>query len=107
MNLFNYIFVFLALNLGSCSTTDELTQEEIQQTLPETIERNVSYGGSNQQAYDMYLPSGRNDRDTKTIIIIHGGSWISGDKADLNGYVSLMQSAFPNHALLRLQICRD
>ncbi|SCY39060.1 Acetyl esterase/lipase [Nonlabens sp. Hel1_33_55] len=102
MNLFNYILVFLALNLGSCSTTDEVTQEEPQQTLPETIERNVSYGESNQQAYDMYLPSGRNDRDTKTIVIIHGGSWISGDKADLKGYVSLMQSAFPEHAIINM-----
>jgi len=103
MNFYTYILLLVTLNIASCSSTDDpVQQERTQQNLPTTIEKNVSYGSSAQQSYDMYLPSGRNSNDTKTLIIIHGGSWISGDKADLNEFVTLTRESFPDHAIINL-----
>lgn len=40
---------------------------------------NVSYGTNRLQNADVYLPANRNS-ETKVIVLVHGGSFISGDK---------------------------
>ncbi|NEU06976.1 alpha/beta hydrolase [Flavihumibacter sp. R14] len=45
---------------------------------------NVRYGLHASQTLDVYLPADRNTA-TKTIIFVHGGFWIGGDKGDLAG----------------------
>lgn len=65
-------------------------------------EFNISYGSDAQQVYDLYLPANRSADTTKTIVIIHGGGWTSGDKHDVSGLVGLVQRALPNHAVVNL-----
>lgn len=63
---------------------------------------NVSYGTSSQQAMDVYLPAGRSTASTKVMIMIHGGAWNAGDKADFNAYVDSMKRREPGYAIFNL-----
>ena len=83
-NILKYLFIFtLLLSTFSCITTDE-TGEIIIDPLEHYQELNVSYGSNSEQVFDIYLPANRSD-DTKIMILVHGGGWTSGDKADRNG----------------------
>ena len=70
-------------------------------SLPAISFLDVSYGTSGQQKADIYLPAGRNEQ-TKTIVVIHGGGWTSGDKSDLTSYVSEFQKRLPGYAIANL-----
>ena len=63
---------------------------------------NVSYGEKPLQNYDIYLPENRTILDTKVLILVHGGSWIGGDKADLNPLVTSLKTNFPSYAIVNL-----
>jgi acetyl esterase/lipase len=51
--------------------------------LKSTDLREVKYGSHISQSADVYLPANRNAQ-TKTIIFIHGGFWLGGDKAEMS-----------------------
>ncbi len=51
--------------------------------LGDTILKDISYAGNAANKLDLYLPGGRTAA-TKTIILIHGGGWNSGDKNELS-----------------------
>ncbi|MCO6461026.1 MAG: alpha/beta hydrolase, partial [Saprospiraceae bacterium] len=71
--------------------------------LPEKEIINVAYGNDPQQKFDIYLPKGRTKAITKTFILIHGGGWTSGDKADFNGGISVLKNAyFPDYAIVNI-----
>lgn len=44
---------------------------------------NLSYGPDTRNKLDIYLPANR-DNNTPFVLLIHGGGWVSGDKADMN-----------------------
>jgi acetyl esterase/lipase len=98
-----YIIAFTLFTTAGCSSTDEATSEPVSNpVLPQSVEKDVSYGSSAQQSYDLYLPKGRTAATTKTVIIIHGGSWVGGDKNDVNGFVTLVQTIFPDYAIVNM-----
>lgn len=100
-------FYFLALGLvlfgSSCSKNDVETvqQETRNDSLPALNYENVSYGESDQQKLDVYLPENRDER-TRMVIIIHGGGWNSGDKSDFNSYITEFQKRLPGYAFANL-----
>jgi acetyl esterase/lipase len=48
--------------------------------------KNIVYGvNDSQQNMDVYLPKKRDVQNTPVVIMIHGGSWITGSKSDFNG----------------------
>jgi acetyl esterase/lipase len=51
---------------------------------------------------DIYLPAGRSANSTKVMILIHGGAWSSGDKADLNPYVDTLKKRLPDYAIVNI-----
>jgi len=63
---------------------------------------NVSYGSNTQQKMDVYLPAGRSESTTKVIIMIHGGGWSTGDKADFNEYVDSLKRREPMYAIFNI-----
>lgn len=71
------------------------------QTLEKTL-LDVSYGSSTEQKMDVYLPANRTATDTKLLIMIHGGSWVSGDKADFNEYLPVFKQRLPGYALFNI-----
>lgn len=91
----------IILFISSCSTNDTIEDVE---TLPqEAIELlNVSYGTSPSQKYDLYLPANRSNLTTKVFVLVHGGSWIGGDKNDMNFLVDILKPAYPDYAIVNL-----
>jgi len=95
--LFILYFFLLIFAANSCSENDEGGSQDT--PLEAETLLNVSYGSDPQQVYDLYLPANRTTNDTKVIFLIHGGGWTEGDKNDMNGTVSLLQSLYPNYAI--------
>ncbi|GAB1309396.1 alpha/beta hydrolase [Urechidicola sp. KH5] len=61
----------------------------------------VSYGSHPSQIYDIYLPSNRSS-STKVFVLVHGGSWVAGDKNDLNFLVAELQNEYPDYAIVNI-----
>jgi acetyl esterase/lipase len=53
----------------------------------------MSYGSSDAQKFDLYLPKSNKSKCTAVVIYIHGGAWSSGDKG---GYDSACRSDAKN-----------
>jgi len=62
---------------------------------------NIQYGNHAQQVMDIYLPDDVT-ATTKTFILLHGGGWSGGSKEQLNYVIPMLNSAFPNHAIVNL-----
>lgn len=96
-----FLCLFLA-TLSSCSNED-LPLE----TVPESTsleyyqELNISYGVDSNQKFDLYLPANRT-LNTKVMILIHGGGWSSGDKADMNGFRDIIRQELPDIAIVNI-----
>lgn len=88
--------------LVSCNNSTDGTDDPAALIPLARTERNLSYGTNSQQTYDLYLPENRSEATTKTVIIVHGGGWTSGDKADVDGLVGLIQRALPSYAVINM-----
>lgn len=72
---------------------------------PDTSERselNVAYGTDALQKLDLYLPAGRSADSTRVLVLIHGGGWIDGDKADFTPAVTVLRQQFPSYAIFNI-----
>ncbi|HEX6335028.1 MAG TPA: alpha/beta hydrolase, partial [Flavisolibacter sp.] len=92
-----YLLVPVML-LASCSKDTE----EAAQSLQPTSIANVSYGAHSAQVMDVYLPGGRTTDCTKAIVMIHGGGWNTGDKADFNEYITVLKQRLPDYAIFNI-----
>lgn len=63
----------------------------------------VSYGPDAQQRMDIYLPSNRSSQNTKVFILIHGGGWSAGSKADFNDAFNFLKARYPQCAIANLE----
>ncbi len=63
--------------------------------------QNISYGSDNQQKMDIYLPANR-DSNTKVFVLIHGGGWSGGDKADFTYLLNSLKTYYPDHAIINI-----
>lgn len=90
--------LIIIVSIASCKKTDTTDPGSI---LSKT-ELNVAYGSDPLQKFDVYLPPNRNVATTRTIIMIHGGGWTSGDKSDFTVYVDTLKRRLPNYAIFNL-----
>jgi acetyl esterase/lipase len=89
-----------AIILISCQK--EKTTAPAPVTVAEKTDINVSYGTDGAQKMDEYLPAGRSTATTKVIILIHGGAWTQGDKADFTSYVDTLKKRIPGYAIFNI-----
>ena len=89
--------LFLMVTVISACKKDEGSQQEMPVTMLD-----VSYGTNAQQKMDIYLPAIRNTTSTKVIIMIHGGGWNTGDKADFDEYVDSLKKREPSYAIFNI-----
>ena len=110
MKLCKFLFFVLVISFFlSCKKTDSGSPGG-GGTNPVTAQTilNVSYGTDAAQKMDVYLPANRSAASTKVIILVHGGGWSSGDKADLStlfaGMVitDTLKTRFPDFALFNI-----
>lgn len=64
--------------------------------------KDLSYGSDPLQKMDVHFPKKRSSDSTVLAVLIHGGSWTNGDKADLNQYIDLLKSRLPGYALANI-----
>ncbi len=69
--------------------------------LTERIILDTAYGTNPLQKMDIYLPAGRTNA-TKVLVLIHGGAWEAGDKAEMNYYKNLLRSKWPEAAIANI-----
>lgn len=100
MKLKQYLVIFLFSSaVISCSKTD--TSVNTVTVAAKTI-LNVSYGPDPLQNMDIYLPAGRRSDSTKVMVMIHGGAWVSGDKADFAAAIDTLKNRLPDYALFNI-----
>jgi acetyl esterase/lipase len=99
VNMRILLLFFLSLLLASCQkeTTGPITDNSRPQTYP-----GQSYGADPQQKMDIFLPAQRSTATTKAIVLIHGGAWTSGDKADFDAYVDTLKRRLPAYAIFNI-----
>jgi acetyl esterase/lipase len=100
-NLFPLAIVFLLLS-ASCNKSDTIITPT-PTPVAETISMNVAYGTDPLQKMDIYLPANRSTTTTKVLIYVHGGAWVTGDKADLNGAgIDSIRKRLPDYAVFNV-----
>ena len=97
-----FLCFFLVFSLG-CSK--DSPDEQTPNVEPEVVEAyealNVSYGPDENQVFDIYLPENRTNA-TKIIILIHGGSWVSGDKSDMDTIKAFISTLHPDVGIINM-----
>ncbi|MFT3980004.1 MAG: alpha/beta hydrolase [Ferruginibacter sp.] len=96
----NFLFALLTISIiaSSCSQ-EELTGDD---QVAASTQLNVAYGSDPAQKADIYLPANRSAASTKVIVMIHGGAWSAGDKADFNAFVDTLKRRMPTYAIINI-----
>ncbi|MES2646399.1 MAG: alpha/beta hydrolase [Bacteroidota bacterium] len=90
----------LVFFISSCSKKDNGIQDPFNPAAALQI-LNESYGTDPLQKADVYLPANRS-AGTKTMILVHGGFWTSGDKTDMDTLLIPLRLADPNLAVVNM-----
>ncbi|WP_047545704.1 alpha/beta hydrolase [Psychroserpens sp. Hel_I_66] len=100
---FSLLLLFVTISSLSCSSDDSSIGNDPGENsnLEFRQELNVSYGNDNDQVFDIYLPANRTT-ETKVMILVHGGGWTTGDKADMNPIKDLIRQDLPNLAIVNI-----
>ena len=97
-----FVLLFsLILLLASCNR-ESLTPETGPSPAQPVAYADLAYGTQDLQKMDIYLPGGRTVSTTKTIVVIHGGAWLDGDKADMTFVVDSLKKRLPGYAFINL-----
>jgi acetyl esterase/lipase len=97
--------MLLALLLSmSIFTSCNRAQESagVQKSVPAKTLLNVAYGRDTLQRMDLHLPANRSADSTPVIVLIHGGGWAGGDKAEFAGAVPVLQQKLPQYAIVNM-----
>ena len=96
------INLLAVITILSCSEKIEpIATADILDTTLEYEELDIVYGDDENQTFDLYLPADRT-ADTKIIILIHGGGWSAGDKAEMDPLKTLLIQDFPDVAIVNM-----
>ncbi|WP_420573738.1 alpha/beta hydrolase fold domain-containing protein [Kordia sp.] len=95
------LFLLLSYACSSDSDMNFVTSNPTEETASQRTLLDVSYGTDADQVYDIYLPQNRT-LATKVIILVHGGGWTSGDKANMANFVELIQQDLPTYAIVNI-----
>ncbi|MFD1161867.1 MULTISPECIES: alpha/beta hydrolase [Hwangdonia] len=104
MNALKSTFLILIITLVAFSCSNETaTEDPITSLDPSKYyeELNISYGEDADQKFDLYLPANRT-ANTKLMVLVHGGGWSAGDKAEMNPIKDLLRQDFPNLAIVNI-----
>jgi acetyl esterase/lipase len=92
--------ISLVLLISSCSKKEDGSPDPLNPAVATQI-LNESYGSDPLQKADVYLPANRSAA-TKTMILIHGGFWTSGDKTDMDTLLVPLKIADPTLAVINI-----
>ncbi len=99
-SVYKLLCLAIIITAGSCTKNEPDTGNE--PGIAAETRLNVSYGTDPLQKMDIYLPEGRTTASTKLLILIHGGSWIGGDKNDHNIMIQQLKDSLPDFAIANI-----
>ncbi len=79
----NFLLFLCSFLLFSCAKNPVETPQEQSIVIKDTLIKDLAYASDGDQKLDLYLPANR-DKNTKLIVLIHGGGWSTGNKGDLS-----------------------
>jgi acetyl esterase/lipase len=85
---------------AACQNTEH--ENFIKKSVPAKTLLNVSYGTDTLQRMDLYLPESRSADSTNVIVLIHGGGWAGGDKAEFAAAIPTLQQMLPQYAIANI-----
>jgi acetyl esterase/lipase len=94
------ICFFLIVFISGCSKKDSQVTDPFD-PLKAKVLVNESYGSNSIYKADIYLPANRSNA-TKTMVLIHGGFWTSGDKSELDTLISPIKTADPSLTIVNM-----
>ncbi len=97
-------FLIFVVTIMFFTCSNEKANEEVITNLDPSEyyqELNISYGEDSDQKFDLYLPANRTV-STKVMLLVHGGGWTAGDKAEMNYIKDLLRQDFPNLAIANI-----
>lgn len=100
--LFPLSVFFLVLFTSCGKGDDDLGGGPAPTPVAASTSLNVAYGTDPLQKMDIYLPANRSTTTTKVLIMIHGGGWTGGDKADFTVFVDTLKKRLPDYAILNI-----
>ena len=106
-NLLKITLLFLIFAISSCKKSNDVVVDTIVTPAPAPPlavqnTNDVAYGADALQKFDMILPAGRTTATTKVLIIIHGGGWTGGDKADMTSFMIALKDSLPTYAFMNI-----
>ncbi|NHE59609.1 alpha/beta hydrolase [Cyclobacterium plantarum] len=99
MKHLKYFFLWFNLILVACIPQEDGPQQQIDFEFKAIS--NVAYGEHERQVYDIYLPANRNE-NTSTILLLHGGGWMEGNKSDMNPFKDFLRDQLPGYAVVNM-----
>lgn len=91
------LLILLTVAIGFVACKKEKDQGPVYETIT-----NVAYGADAKQVMDLYLPADGHAGATKLMVLIHGGAWADGDKADFNVYIDELKRRLPGYAFANI-----
>ena len=101
------VFFSLLFVAFSCNKKEVEPKEDKTDTIPAYNSsvayelQDIKYGNHPQQILDAYLPANRTS-NTKVFVLIHGGGWISGSKADISHFYEVLKQTYPQCAIINI-----
>lgn len=96
---YSFLLLFCIHSLLSCKKKDKTIADD--PAIAKTT-LNVSYGSDPRNKMDVYLPANRSEASTPVMVMIHGGGWAEGDKADFTPFVDTMKRRLPKYAIFNI-----
>ena len=93
-----FLSLFLLFHLACSDDNNEAVVTDVIEAY-ESLD--VSYGPDLNQTFDIFLPANRTNM-TKTIILVHGGSWVGGDKSDMDFFKAYILQRHPNIGIVNM-----
>ncbi len=94
------LLVFVSTALFSCNKDQAI--DNTNSITAKTI-ANVVYGTDAKHRMDIYLPANRRVDSTKVLIMVHGGGWTGGDKADFTAaLIDSLKKRLPGYAIFNI-----
>ena len=98
MRLWCWQSLLLMMVLAGCGKKDAPVVDPFDPTVVKAL-KSERYGSHPQQNFDLYLPANRGS-NTKLLILVHGGFWSAGDKADFDNIIPVLQVQYPQLAIV-------
>lgn len=99
MIIHRFVATLLIVFLFACKKEDD---KQNTGPLPEQSVNNLAYGNDAAQKMDLYLPAGRSTDSTPLLVLIHGGAWSAGDKADFGPELPVLKQKLPKFAIANI-----